>query len=459
MNRIFQIVFLTLICIVTSGQSMNLSGKVLNANSKPVRNAIVTLVGQNIKDTTDVSGAYSFVTTAVYRAVPLRFDGEGISFLNGFVSIKMAQSSPVHVEIYTINGKFLHRLDGHCASKAEVKCDLRSFAAASSALIIRVTAGQREVTYRYITNNNSEVVSAPVVRSSSSIKVPGFFAVSSAVDSLKVTASGYYTTSKPISSFEGKYDITIDTMNLPKFSFFATSLAGIQRLSKKTEGFGGDLRFGKTGPGAGLMGADSICQCLAEESMPGSKVKVWRAFLSVTKDASGKKVNAIDRIGKGPWYDRLERVVAMNIADLQHPRPKADDDIIDDLPNEDGVPNHRPDPNKPFIDNHQFITGSDTLGRLYSENATCQDWTSSTDTDSKPRCGLSYPRRGFAMGVGSDPWAEWDGNMTSWISVWNLWGCKPGIDLSEASMRGVKGNYTIGNGGGYGGFYCFALNP
>jgi hypothetical protein len=51
------------------------------------------------------------------------------------------------------------------------------------------------------------------------------------------------------------------------------------------------------------------------------------------------------------------------------------------------------------------------------------------------------------------------GNMQSWISVWDLWGCEAGIDLTDADAKGKPGVYTIGNGGGYGGFYCFALNP
>ena len=240
-----------------------------------------------------------------------------------------------------------------------------------------------------------------------------------------------------------------------------TSLKGLQELSGSQNGFGGDLRFGKTGQGAGLLGADSICQCLAEKSMPGSKVKIWRAFLSVTKDANGQQVNAIDRIGKGPWYDRLGRLVSNTVSDLLHDRPNADAAIKNDLPNEDGVPNHRPDPNQSVVDNHQFITGSDSTGKLYSDTSTCSDWTSAAAVGSNPRCGLSWPKAVGGMfsssakiGVGPHP-----KNFKNWISVWDLWGCEPGVDLTEKSQRGTPGIYTISNGGGYGGFYCFALIP
>src|SRR5215217_3094897 len=43
-----------------------------------------------------------------------------------------------------------------------------------------------------------------------------------------------------------------------KFSFFVTSLKAIRRLSGNDDGFGGDLRYGESGDGAGLKGADKI---------------------------------------------------------------------------------------------------------------------------------------------------------------------------------------------------------
>jgi hypothetical protein len=200
--------------------------------------------------------------------------------------------------------------------------------------------------------------------------------------------------------------------------------------------------------------------------MKGSAVKKWRAFLSVKQGPDGQQVNAIDRIGNGPWYDRLENVVALTKSDLLFNRPKnIEPDIKDDLPNEDGVPNHRPDPTKPTVDNHLTVTGSDSTGRLFSETATCNDWTSSDSTlKSKPRSGLSWTRKGFGglvkttFGIpGGD--TQMMTNMQNWISVWSLPGCAVGIDLEESTGAGKPGSKIIGSGGGYGGFYCFALTP
>lgn len=183
-----------------------------------------------------------------------------------------------------------------------------------------------------------------------------------------------------------------------RFSFFVTSLKAMRALSGSEDGFGGDLRFGETGPGAGLRGADKICAAVAERSAKGASAKRWRAFLSATQGEDGEPVHAIDRIGDGPWYDRVGRLVAATKADLLHARPRgADSAIVNDLPNEDGVPNLRPDPNEPEVDNHDVLTGTNSEGRLYSATATCKDWTSALGdpaTEGRPRVGHSWERMG-----------------------------------------------------------------
>jgi hypothetical protein len=227
-----------------------------------------------------------------------------------------------------------------------------------------------------------------------------------------------------------------------RFSFFITSLAGLQKLSGKQAGFGGDFRYGQAD---GLSGADKICSDLAESSMPGAAAKGWRAFLSVAQGPGGGPVNAIDRVGAGPWYDRIGRVVAMTTAALLNARPQgADPAIINDLPNEEGVPNQRPDPAMPAVNNHHILTGSDTSGKLYngSVNSTCANWTSTAQSAGRPRIGFSYPA----------------GNRQHWISGQDEGGCGPGAVLVDGGGSDPS-NPIVGSGGGYGGIYCFALMP
>ena len=73
---------------------------------------------------------------------------------------------------------------------------------------------------------------------------------------------------------------------------------------------------------------------------------------------NGTPVNAIDRIGEGPWYDRRGLLVSMNRQGLlAGPRPVGDAKITSDLPNERGEPNHM------GVDNHDTLTGSNKQGQ------------------------------------------------------------------------------------------------
>jgi hypothetical protein len=322
------------------------------------------------------------------------------------------------------------------------------------------------------------------------------------------------------------------------FSFFVTSLRALQELSGNNLGFGGDLRFGETGLGAGLRGADKICGAIAERSKSGSSAKQWRAFLSAADDGTGKPVHAIDRIGTGPWYDRLGRTLAPTLASLLGTRPQGGDPAIaNDFPNEDGVPNHRPDPTTEQVDNHDMLTGTNDRGQLYAATSTCLDWTSNTGDvtrEGRPRVGHSWPRTGAAGGDGTLPPCDQDGgfvcdgglsppfgdggfpplddggfgpplgdggfpqpgdggfgprpgdpppsgdggfgprgmsdggfgppsvggvgDINNWMSSLDESGCAPGVSLIEMGAPQATSN-TVGSGGGYGGFYCFALAP
>jgi hypothetical protein len=74
-------------------------------------------------------------------------------------------------------------------------------------------------------------------------------------------------------------------------SFFVTS---------QGPGNGADL--------GGLAGADKHCQTLAEAA--GSNGKTWHAYLSTSDN------DALDRIGKGPWYNAKGEKIADDVASL-----------------------------------------------------------------------------------------------------------------------------------------------
>jgi hypothetical protein len=218
-----------------------------------------------------------------------------------------------------------------------------------------------------------------------------------------------------------------------RFSFFYTSLDGMRRLSKSPNGFGGDLRFGEA---TGLAGADKICQTLAADV--GFGHKTWRAYLSIVNGPGGQPVHAHSRIGEGPWYDRLGRLIAMNKAGLfgTFNRPMGDGAAVNDLADETGQGTKR------LGDTHDVITGSNMRGELRypgNINNTCMDWTSAT-IRATVGMGHSWPA----------------GSGMHWSQVHNEPSCVAGVNLVQ---NGPGNGSSIGAGGGWGGFYCFALQP
>jgi hypothetical protein len=125
-------------------------------------------------------------------------------------------------------------------------------------------------------------------------------------------------------------------------SFFVTS---------KNPGKGGNL--------GGLEGADAYCKSLA--TSVGAGDKNWHAYLSTDK------VNAKDRIGKGPWYNAKGEKIADDVASLHSDKNNLTKQTALD---ENGkVINGRGDtPNR-----HDMLTGSKPDGTAAQE--TCGNWT------------------------------------------------------------------------------------
>lgn len=427
-----------------SAAVIDLSGTITATSGKPVKGAVVTLVGQKISDTSDALGAYALLDGKVgLLPVAATTRLEQIAFERGMVSFSLQQSSPVRIELFDMRGGLLGRVVDKNLSSGEYRFDVMTQSLATSMVAVRVFIGQQSATFRHVPLQSSRQLVNLATNGTFSSVERGLSKIQATVDTLQVSATNYITKKVALSSLEQKVDVKLDTMALDTFSFFVTSQKALTELSKSENGFGGDFRFGMTGAGAGLRGADSICACIAEMSMPGSSAKGWHAFLSVKADANGNQVNAIDRIGTGPWFDRIGRKLAPSIKDLLNTRPaNGSSVIVNDLPNEDGVPNHRPDPNQPLVDNHHMVTGSGTDGKLYTNGSTCNDWTS-TSASGKPRCGFAWPRGGSAG---------------HWISGFDAGGCAAGVHTIDDG-GGPRGDTIIGSGGGYGGFYCFALVP
>ena len=179
--------------------------------------------------------------------------------------------------------------------------------------------------------------------------------------------------------------------------------------------------LGKGADLGGLSGADGHCQALARAA--GAGTKTWHAYLS-TQGTGG--VNAKDRIGAGPWFNAKGVQIAANIAELHGDTNKINKETA--LNEKGSVVNGRGDtPNQ-----HDMLTGTQHDGMAVPgpDDATCSNWTSSTDG------------QGGAV-VGHH---DLTGNPNG-PNFWNYSHKTPGC--AQTNLQRV---------GGAGLFYCFAVN-
>lgn len=201
--------------------------------------------------------------------------------------------------------------------------------------------------------------------------------------------------------------VTPDTPQA-RMTFFVTSVGS---------GKGADL--------GGLAGADQHCQNLANAA--GAGKRTWRAYLSASATGGAAAVNAIERIGRGPWQNANGVVIATDVENLH-----GNNNITKqtNLTEKGGVVNGRGDtPNT-----HDVLTGSQTNGLAFpaGNDMTCGNWTKS-GKDGAVQMGHSD-----RQGLSDDYFAK----------SWN----------SSHASRGGCSQDALKATGGAGLFYCFAVN-
>ncbi len=217
---------------------------------------------------------------------------------------------------------------------------------------------------------------------------------------------------------QGQKDAAVQTIDAPDqltpdaatttFSFFLTSSGGPT---------GGDFRRAGQGDADGLAGADEICRSKAVAAVPAAATKTWRAYLSTTA------VDARDRIGTGPWFNRNGVMVATSVANLHDAAANAMNKANSVDENAMVVNGAGDSPNV-----HDILTGS--LANGTKSPNTCANWTSSAATGTTANAG-HHDR----MGGGAAP--------TSWNAAHATQGCSAAAFVAS---------------GGRGSFYCFAAN-
>jgi O-glycosyl hydrolase len=205
-----------LMCLIISiglsvnAATVNLQGIVSNSTNNPIANAIVTLVGQAIKDTTDSEGKYTLTTVGVQlpAIVP---QTEEISMLNGVLHFSLNNSSPVKVEIFDVKGILLKKYQLQNAAAGVYRFDIAKNCQATNLLVIKAAIGIREASFRFMSLNSGKYsldATGPFAASSEA----GLAKLAAALDTLKVTATGFLTKVMAVTNLVNpQLNITLDS--------------------------------------------------------------------------------------------------------------------------------------------------------------------------------------------------------------------------------------------------------
>lgn len=189
-------------------QTINLRGKVTNKNGQPISGALVTLVRQNIKDTTGADGTYSINKSDVAVLSPIAPRFENITLNNGILELTLSSKSKVKISIFDVQGNLLKQENIHNVSYGVYHLNIADLTSVSQVLIIQTTIDDKSISFRYLPLGNGTFM----FKSNDDFQFSKKLAKMDAVmDTLKATASGYTAKSIAISSLNQEMNITLDS--------------------------------------------------------------------------------------------------------------------------------------------------------------------------------------------------------------------------------------------------------
>jgi poly(3-hydroxybutyrate) depolymerase len=211
MRHSMKLLLVMLIGLTVNAQTINLRGIVSDQAGKPIAKAIVTLVGQGLKDTTGSDGAYLFSKiTTVVSPTALIPQLQTIVLDRGFLEFSLPHSALVKVEIFDVQGTLLKKESLPNAPAGFYSFDIEENSRTTELLIVRTSIDRESFAFHYLPLHKGKyfVNQSDGNRTSVGGKLAKVAAIS---DTLKASAAGYTTKVTAITSYDQQLNITLDT--------------------------------------------------------------------------------------------------------------------------------------------------------------------------------------------------------------------------------------------------------
>jgi poly(3-hydroxybutyrate) depolymerase len=203
--------FCILIALAVNAQDINLRGKITGSGDAPVSGAIVTLIGQNMKDTTGSDGTYEIKhITDVLHFQELQPEYSSFIVQKGVLVFSIPETTPLKVELFDVKGNLLKREAMSNVPKGFYRFGIAENVRAANVLIIRVALGNDTKTFRYLPLENG---SCAINRISAGIppatenRLMKLMAID---DTVSITAEGYKEKKQAIVLYDQELDFTLE---------------------------------------------------------------------------------------------------------------------------------------------------------------------------------------------------------------------------------------------------------
>lgn len=212
MDRCISFCILLLVGATLNAQTpINVRGTVTNKGGEPVKDAVVTLVQQGLKDTTDSDGKYAIIKDGVAVMSPIIPQSERITFKRGVLEFRNTSTSAANIEFFNLNGNLLKKVSLQNTVPGIHRLNIDDYFNSVNMMVIRVSVGQNVATFQYLPLQNGKYALTKSVHHDKSAG-KALAKIVTDIDSVKVNADGYQEKVVLISSYDETVDITLDTI-------------------------------------------------------------------------------------------------------------------------------------------------------------------------------------------------------------------------------------------------------
>jgi hypothetical protein len=195
-----------------NAQPVSITGTIKDSTTqKGISGATVKLKLANDSTTTNASGAYAFSTGVKFFGAGENQIVHTAFFKQNLLNFGVAsQGEKVRISLYNLSGRMVASLLDRSLASGNYQINPYLPTLASQVYFVKLEVGSRTAMFTMPLSGKLAAVSGGLLRKIGVAGSEGTLAkAAAAIDTLTVTASGYVTTSKPVTSYSGTYSFSI----------------------------------------------------------------------------------------------------------------------------------------------------------------------------------------------------------------------------------------------------------